>query len=222
VKCCRQACPTQINVDHIQTLRGALAGSARTSPELQGRNDTFMTPALETPRLLLNPLEMPDADQIQLLFPHWEIVRYLSNVVPWPYPADGARVWCRDIALPAVERGEQWHWTIRRKNAAAQLIGCVGLMTTANDNRGFWIGLPWQRQGFMMEASNVVTDYWFHNLGFQVLRAPKAVANTGSRRISEKTGMRVVASEIRNYVSGPLPAEIWEITAKEWNARERR
>jgi RimJ/RimL family protein N-acetyltransferase len=186
---------------------------------LQGPEDLFMTPALETPRLLLNPLQMSDADQIQLLFPHWEIVRYLSNVVPWPYPPDGARVWCRDIALPAVERGEQWHWTIRRKSAPAQLIGCVGLMSTANDNRGFWIGLPWQRQGFMMEASNVVTDYWFHDLGFQALRAPKAIANTGSRRISEKSGMRVVANEIRDYVSGPLPAEIWEITAKEWNAR---
>jgi RimJ/RimL family protein N-acetyltransferase len=181
-----------------------------------------MTPVLETPRLVLNPLQLSDADQIQDLFPHWEIVRYLSNVVPWPYPADGARVWCRDSALPATARGEQWHWTIRRKGAASQLIGCIGLMTTANDNRGFWIGLPWQRQGFAWEASNVVTDYWFHDLGFQKLRAPKAIANTGSRRISEKSGMRVVATETRHYVAGLMAAEIWEISADEWAARSFR
>jgi hypothetical protein len=52
-----------------------------------------------------------------------------------------------------------------------------------------------------------------------VLRVPKAVANSASRRISEKQGMRVVATVEREYVSGRLPAEIWEITAEEWNRR---
>jgi len=42
---------------------------------------------LETTRLLLRPLELADAEQTQQLFPHWEIVRYLANIVPWPYPA---------------------------------------------------------------------------------------------------------------------------------------
>jgi [ribosomal protein S5]-alanine N-acetyltransferase len=37
-----------------------------------------MIPVLETTRLLLRPLELVDAEQSQKLFPHWEIVRYLS------------------------------------------------------------------------------------------------------------------------------------------------
>ena len=45
--------------------------------------------------------------------------------------------------------------------------------------------------------------------------------NTASRRISEKSGMRIVALEEHDYVSGRLPTEIWEITAEEWNARRR-
>jgi RimJ/RimL family protein N-acetyltransferase len=52
------------------------------------------------------------------------------------------------------------------------------------------------------------------------LRVPKAVVNIASRRISEKTGMRVIATEERDYVSGRLLTEIWEITAGEW--REKR
>ena len=44
--------------------------------------------------------------------------------------------------------------------------------------------------------------------------------NIASRRISEKTGMRVIATEEREYVSGRLLTEIWEITADEW--REKR
>jgi [ribosomal protein S5]-alanine N-acetyltransferase len=64
-----------------------------------------------------------------------------------------------------------------------------------------------------------VTDYWFDVLKFPVLRVPKAIANVGSRRISEKQGMRVIAREDRDYVSGRLPSEIWEITAEAWRRR---
>ena len=70
----------------------------------------------------------------------------------------------------------------------------------------------------MTEAVIAVNDYCFDVLGFPVLRAPKAVLNVASRRISEKTGMRVVATVERDYVSGRFPAEIWEITAEEWRA----
>ena len=174
---------------------------------------------LQTPRLQLRPLELADAGQAQRLFPQWEIVKFLAKHVPWPYPDDGALNYYRDGALPAMERGEEWHWSLRLKSDLDQLIGSICLMKAENNNRGFWLGLPWQRQGLMSEAVEAVTGYWFEVLGFPVLRAPKAVANTASRRISEKSGMRVVALEERDYVSGRFPSEIWEITAQEWRAR---
>jgi len=169
--------------------------------------------------MLLRPLELADATQIQELFPHWEIVKHLNAIVPWPYPAGGARQFLRDVALPAMDRGEQWTWSIRLKSLPHQLIGCISLMKGIHENRGFWLGLPWHGQGLMTEASDAVTDFWFNTLNYSVLRVPKAVANTASRRISEKQGMRLVARVERDYVSGRLPAEIWEITAEEWNAR---
>jgi [ribosomal protein S5]-alanine N-acetyltransferase len=178
-----------------------------------------MLPGLETLRLELRPLELGDAEQAQFLFPHWEIVRYLANHVPWPYPADGAFTYYRDHALPAMARGEEWHWSLRLKSAPRQLIGCISLMKQEHNNRGFWLGLPWQGKGLMSEAVEVVTGYWFDELKFPVLRAPKAIANVESRRISEKYGMRVVAVEERDYVAGRLPSEVWEITAEEWRAR---
>jgi [ribosomal protein S5]-alanine N-acetyltransferase len=178
-------------------------------------------PTLETPRLVLRPLELSDAEQIQLLFPHWEIVRYLDKVVPWPYPPDGAYVWLRDRVLPAIERGEEWAWTLCLKTSLEHMIGVINLRKRENSNRGFWIGLPWQRQGFMTEACDTVTDYWFDVLKFPVLRAPKAVPNAASRRISEKAGMRIVATEEREYVSGRFLTEIWEVTAEEWHARKK-
>jgi ribosomal-protein-alanine N-acetyltransferase len=178
-----------------------------------------MTPTLETPRLLLRPLELADAEQAQVLFPHWEIVRYLNKIVPWPYPPDGAYTWYHDFALPAVERGEEWHWALRLKSSPAGMIGSISLMNKENNNRGFWLGLPWQGQGLMTEACDAVTDYWFDVLKFPVLRAPKAGVNIASRRISERSGMRIVLTQEHEYVSGRFPQEIWEITAEEWRAR---
>lgn len=100
-------------------------------------------PTLETPRLILRALELTDAEQVQLLFPHWEIVRYLANQVPWPYPPDGAYQFCRNVALPGMARGESWHWTLRLKDTPGHIIGSISLMKGKDTNRGFWLGLPW-------------------------------------------------------------------------------
>jgi RimJ/RimL family protein N-acetyltransferase len=178
-----------------------------------------MVPTLETRRLILRPLELADAAQAQAIFPHWEIVRYLAKAVPWPYPPDGAFTFYRDVALPAVERGEAWHWTLRLKSLPEQMIGNITLRRGETKNRGFWLGLAWQGQGLMTEACEVVTEYWFNTLRMPLLRVPKAVANVASCRISKSQGMSMVAIEERDYVSGRLPSEIWEITAEEWNRR---
>ena len=171
---------------------------------------------LHTDRLILRPLQLADAEQTQRLFPGWEVVKLLNAVVPWPYPADGALTYYRDVALPAIERGDEWHWTLRLKQSPEHHIGVIALHKDRADNRGFWLGLPWHGQGLMTEAVIAVNDFWFDALGFESLRAPKAIENLASRRISEKTGMRMVGIKVRTFVSGILPCEIWEITAKEW------
>jgi len=175
-----------------------------------------------TERLVLRPLAIADAPQIQERFPHWEIVKYMLSRVPWPYPADGAIQFVRDVAIPQEERGEAWHWTIRLRMQPDQIVGVINFTKGDGPNRGFWLAEPWQGQGLMTEAAAWANDYWFDTLGFPVLRVAKAVANSASRRISEKQGMRLVGMEDRDYVSGRLPSERWEITAEEWLAWKER
>jgi ribosomal-protein-alanine N-acetyltransferase len=177
------------------------------------------TPILETPRLILQPLELADAPAVQRIFPQWEIVRYLNDKVPWPYPPDGALTFLRDVALPAVAAGEAWHWSIRPKTDPMRLIGCINLSLGEEDNRGFWLDPAWQGQGLMSEAAIAVTDFWFGPLGQKRLRIPKAIKNEPSRRLSLSSGMRVVAVDERAYVGGHLPTETWELTREEWLAR---
>jgi RimJ/RimL family protein N-acetyltransferase len=176
---------------------------------------------LTTPRLLLRPLDVADAAQVQLLFPRWEIVRYVTAVVPWPYPEDGALTFCRDVALPAMERGEAWYWSLRLHEAPGQLVGTIMLKRGERENRGFWIGLPWQRRGLATEACAAANAFWFEVLGFPLLRVAKAAANEPSRRISLREGMRFVGTEESDFVSGRLLTEVWELTVDEWRARGR-
>ena len=164
-------------------------------------------------------MRLADADQVQLLFPHWEIVCLLAAGVPWPFPADGVRQYYEHLALPAIERGDEWHWTLRLKTAPDQIIGSIALIKTGITHRGFWLGRPWHGQGLMSEACDAVTDYWFNTLDFPKLRVVKAAANAPSRRISEKQGMRLVEKTESAYVSGTLPTEAWEITTEEWRSR---
>ncbi len=180
-----------------------------------------MTPTLETARLILRPITLEDAAAVQAQFPHWEIVRFLNDKIPWPYPSDGAFKFIRDIALPAVERGEQWIWAIMLKGGPDHLIGVINLMTNRNDNRGFWLALPWHGRGLMTEASYAVTEFWFNGLGRERLRVAKAIHNRASSRLSEKQGARLIAIEERGYVSGRLQTEVWELTREEWNSRKR-
>ena len=176
-----------------------------------------------TERLILRPQSVADAEQIQEVFPHWDVVRYLMNVVPWPYPADGALSYIRDVAVPQMERGEAWHWTIRLATEPQQIIGSISLKKSSRENRdkdhrGFWLATKWQGQGLMSEACVWVNDFWFDTLGMPVMRVSKAVGNAASRRISEKHGMRLIGHGEKEYVSGKLASEIFEITREEWRA----
>ncbi|MGO3985714.1 GNAT family N-acetyltransferase [Pseudomonas sp. SAS7] len=173
-------------------------------------------PTLYTDRLVLTPLRLEDAPAIQKLFPQWEVVRYLDRRVPWPYPEDGALVYVRDIALPAMAAGREWHWMIRLRNEAECTIGSISLYEQPGNNRGFWLAPQWWGMGYMREACRVINAYWFEALSRPLMQVPKAVANHASRRVSEHEGMRRVSTRDGYFVSGPMQVEVWELTRSEW------
>lgn len=177
------------------------------------------TPTLQTPRLILRPLTLSDAAEVQPLFAQWEIVQQLNSRVPWPFPENGVEFYYRSDALPAIARGDEWHWTLRLKDDPAQkIIGAICLVRGSNNNRGFWLAREWHGRGLMTEAAIEVTRFWFEDLNQPILRIKKARDNAASRAISLRQGMRCVEQTEDNYVSGRLPTEIWELTAKEWRS----
>ena len=54
---------------------------------------------------------------------NWEVIRYLSTAVPWPYPDDGALCYIRDVLLPGAKKGDLMTWSINLKETPFTAIG---------------------------------------------------------------------------------------------------
>ena len=178
------------------------------------------TPVLAASRLILRPLREEDTPTIQRRFPQWEIVRFLSAHVPWPYPPDGAARNMVDC-LAELERREKFHWAITLKGGADELIGVIDLWpeTGGRTQRGFWLDPEFWGRGLMTEAADRVTEYAFADLGWPSLYLCNAEANIGSHRVKEKQGARIIDRVPANYVSGPGTRVVWVLERDERLAR---
>jgi len=46
-------------------------------------------PVFKTSRLILKPVSITDIPAYQKYFVDFEVIRFLSSAVPWPYPENG-------------------------------------------------------------------------------------------------------------------------------------
>jgi ribosomal-protein-alanine N-acetyltransferase len=180
------------------------------------------TPVLETERLILRPLRESDAPVIQRRFPQWEIVQYLHDEVPWPYPDDGAAVNMAQC-LEKMARRQQCYWALTLRGGDDELIGRIDLWAddgVSRDQRGFWLDPQYWRRGLMTEAANRVTDFALIELGWPHLWLNNAQANVASHRVKEKQGAQLIERTPRRYVYGEGVRVIWLLTREAWLAHK--
>lgn len=173
------------------------------------------TPTLETERLLLRPPTLSDVPDVQRLFGQWEIIRYIG-AVPWPYPDNGALTFYADKLLPKMKRGEMLAWVITDKRTG-DLLGASDINIKVDRNmRGFWIGLPYQRQGFISEALLATNDYLFDELSVPAIHIQNAQENTASSRTQAKSGAELVGVDESKYGGEFKLQENWLLTPERW------
>jgi RimJ/RimL family protein N-acetyltransferase len=179
-------------------------------------------PTLETDLLWLRSLSEVDIPALERHFVDYEVVRFLSRRVPWPYPEGGVRAHLSRLA--ATPKGARFSWGISRKEAPLECIGTIDLFQPGiPHHRGFWLGRPFWGRGYMSEAAAAVTDYAFAELGFTELVLANAAGNLRSRRIKEKSGARFLGLTPGEYVDPSLTQqEQWSLTREAWQERRSK
>jgi len=146
-------------------------------------------PTLTTARLVLRPLTMADAPDVQRLAGEREVASTTLNI-PHPYEPGMAEQWI-GTHQEAYERGELVNFAIVRR-ADNTLMGCIGLRINqyhAHAELGYWIGVPFWSQGYCTEAARAVVHYGFEVLRLHRIHASYMTRNPASGRVMQKIGM---------------------------------
>ena len=145
---------------------------------------------LATGRLILREMTLDDVDELLEVFSDPEAMQF------YPKPFD------RPMTQTWVERNIQRYtqygfglWALMLKESG-ELIGDCGLVLQAVDGvEAVEIGYHVRRDlwglGFATEAAQACRDYGFSQLGCTKLISLIHPANLASRRVAEKTGMRL-------------------------------
>ena len=165
-----------------------------TAPRVEGASAAI---PIETPRLLLRPLRLEDAADIQRMAGEWEVARYTANI-PHPYEAGMAEAWIKSHR----DDFEIVFAIVRREDGA--LVGCIGVEPDAAAREaefGYWIGMPYWGAGYATEALSALVDYAFVTFDVDRARAAAMPDNRASIRVQEKVGLTYVGVK-----SLPAPA----------------
>ncbi len=148
-------------------------------------------PILETPRLLLRPLEVSDTSPIQKSASVREIADTMISI-PHPYPDGEAE---RYVARQEAEQkaGHAVTFTIRPK-VEESFCGLVEVRDIDREHSQgelcFWLTVEAWGRGYMSEAIQAVARYGFEGLGLNRLYAFHMMRNPACGRLLEKSGFK--------------------------------
>src|SRR5262249_50211304 len=163
-------------------------------------HNRLMTVRLETSRLLIRPFREEDGEAWLALVNDCDVNRYL--------PGDGAAVTLDDFRQALERRLKSQRevgyamWAVDRRDTRS-LIGQCGLYLA--EKKGPEMELAYHclpatwGQGYGTEAARVVLAYAFGTLRLDEVIALVMRGNTGSSRVAENVGMRLVTDEAKYY-----------------------
>src|SRR6202050_5396311 len=148
---------------------------------------------LETPHLLLTPIEASDAQEL------WASVdgsrAHLEPWLPWvPFNTDAeASYRYSDASSTDWDLGRACRFTIRHRSTRA-LLGVVGLEAFAHLHQsvelGYWLRSDACRKGFMTEAARTTIDWAVHTLQAHRVRVAAATDNQPSLNVIGRLGFQ--------------------------------
>ncbi len=140
-------------------------------------------PVLKTARLYLRAPVRSDVAKIVELAGDRRVAENTARI-PHPFTAADAL----GFLAATNQTGSETVFAIELDGA---LIGMCGLDPRPDGAElGYWLGVPFWRQGYATEAARALIDFGFAELGYEVLLSGARVSNPASRRVLEKCGFQ--------------------------------
>lgn len=146
-------------------------------------------PTLATERLRLRPYRADDAGRIRQLAGERNIAE-MTRTIPHPYPEGEAERWIQQQA-EAWQQGSAVTFAVTLRNKD-ETIGTVGLFNRREHEAeiGYWIGLPYQGEGYCTEAVEALTGFGIAELGITRFYASHLKRNPASGAVLRNAGLR--------------------------------
>jgi RimJ/RimL family protein N-acetyltransferase len=145
---------------------------------------------IRTPRLLLRHFTPADVDDLVRLAGAREVAATTLRI-PNPYSVVDAQNFVAAVA-DAEPNAHRLVFAVTVADSGA-LCGSCGLELDSMHQRaelGYWIGVPFWRQGYATEAAAAVTNCGLEQLGLHRVFSMHFVENPASGRVLQKIGMR--------------------------------
>lgn len=179
-------------------------------------------PVLQTPRVVVRPFVASDGPDIERLAGNFEVARTLL-AMPHPYPVGAAAEWIARHPELWQERKELPLAVCRRDQQGA-LVGAIALRFALEHHHGevgYWIGRDSWGQGIASEATHVLLDWGFRELGLHRIYARHMVENPASGGVMRKNGMQLEGTlREHHWKHGrPFDFHLWGILRDEYLTR---
>jgi len=147
--------------------------------------------ALETERLYLRPLKRDDLEGVHRMHSDPETVRFVSGRTK---SRQESREWL-EWAIDSYEKHGHGFWALELA-ASGEYVGHAGLPAQVLEGipeteTAYWVSRDHWGRGLATEAAVASRDYGFGELGLDRLISIIHPENLASRRVAEKTGLRV-------------------------------
>ncbi|MCB9280477.1 MAG: GNAT family N-acetyltransferase [Lewinellaceae bacterium] len=146
-------------------------------------------PTLETERLVLRAPAVRDIPEIVRYAGNPEIAKTTLNI-PNPYREMDAVFWI-NMAMQGFETRSKYIFALELKSTG-KFIGGMGLHVDNQFNRaeaGYWIAVPYWKQGLASEGLATVLRFGFEELELNKIYATHLLENPASGRVMQKNGM---------------------------------
>ena len=179
-------------------------------------------PTLLTPRLVLRPVRMSDADDMYEYSRDPEVARH----VLWEAhrSVHQTREYIRYL-IRQYRNASPSTFAIALRDTG-KVIGTIGFMWVQTDNRSAEVGYSLSRaywnQGLMSEALSAVVEFGFNRLSLNRIEAQHECDNPASGRVMEHAGMRHEGTlRQRIYNKGRyVDVELYAIVRSDFTARK--